>query len=134
MRRRHFTLASLGRLLRHMALLSSAGRHVLRWRLETYGLYMPSYPYQRPWWAINPRVAVILARRLARYARWLTEMEAARRGRPAAWHSQLATDADARWRAWLASQNATGPQAEGLEDDGEWAVPTRETGAERTGA
>jgi hypothetical protein len=89
-----------------MIVLSGAGGRVLRWRLETYGLYMPSYPHQRPWWAINPRVAATLARRLGRYGRWLDEMDAVRRAGPAgSWQCRLSPSQASRWHAWLASHN-----------------------------
>jgi hypothetical protein len=89
-----------------MLRLAGGGGHVLRWRLETYGLYMPSYPHQRPWWAINARVALILARRLARYGAWLDEMEGVRRAGPSgAWQGRLPPAAAERWQAWLAAQN-----------------------------
>ncbi|HWE64635.1 MAG TPA: hypothetical protein VHB98_23205 [Chloroflexota bacterium] len=58
---------------------------ILRWRLETYGLYMPSYPQQRPWWRINGRVLILLLRHGRAYAGWLEEMRAARQAGASGW-------------------------------------------------
>jgi hypothetical protein len=58
---------------------------VLRWRLETYGLYMPSLPNARPWWRINARAFTQLVRHGGNYAAWLVEIEALGKGGPRGW-------------------------------------------------
>lgn len=76
--------------------------HALRWRLETFGLYMPSLPEQRPWWRINITALRAVLRQLPGYMRWLNEMQALREGGAGAWW-RLRTGTDARvWEAWLA--------------------------------
>jgi hypothetical protein len=84
------------------ALLLSAAPRALRWRLETFGLYMPSLPEARPWWRPNPRALRALARQLPGYARWLGEMQALRHaGARGWWRHQTGTDAR-EWEGWLA--------------------------------
>ncbi|MGH2447005.1 MAG: hypothetical protein ACRDFS_00125 [Chloroflexota bacterium] len=51
--------------------------HQLRFRLETFGLYYPSLPYDAPWWRISPPVLLLLIRQLPEYGRWLIQMEEA---------------------------------------------------------
>ena len=110
MNTQHSLRATLG-LVRHGLLLIRSGGRVMRWRLETFGLYMPSYPHQRPWWAINVRVAAILARRIGRYRAWLDEMTVLRgSGAAGAWQHNLDPTQATAWRAWLTAQNA-GEQA-----------------------
>ena len=77
--------------LTHGWLLLRAG--VLRWRLETFGLYMPSLPEQRPWWRVNGRMALALLRQRGRYAHWLSDMRLLSREGPAGW-----------WKASLGSR------------------------------
>ena len=109
----------LGLVAAHLRTLGRGGGQALRWRLETYGLYMPSYPHQRPWWAINHRVALVLARRVGRYQAWLEEMDALRGGGPAReWAERLEPGDQERWRCWLSAQNA--PE---LESDGQDGGP-----------
>jgi hypothetical protein len=75
--------------------------HVLRWRLETFGLYMPSLPEARPWWRVNLRAARALLRQMPGYMRWLAEMQALRRaGARGWWRSRAGTDTDT-WEQWL---------------------------------
>jgi hypothetical protein len=69
---------------------------VLRWRLETYGLYMPSYPNQRPWWRVNSRALSLLLRHRGAYGDWLQEMRALRRAGASGW-----------WRAQLGGRHRT---------------------------
>ena len=84
------------------ALLLSRAPHALRWRLETFGLYMPSLPEARPWWRPSVRALRALWRQLPGYARWLAEMQALRQGGARAWWRHR-TGTDARdWEEWLA--------------------------------
>jgi hypothetical protein len=58
----------------------------VRFRLETFGVYYPSLPYQRPWWKVSWRPLTYLLRRLPAYARWLETMEPPRHsGRVLLW-------------------------------------------------
>ena len=70
-------------LVTHLYRVWRAGQ--LRVRLEAFGLYYPQLPYQAPWWRVSPRSAILLARQLGSYARWVVEMERLRRGGAAAW-------------------------------------------------
>ena len=73
----------------------------LRWRLETFGLYMPSLPEARPWWRVNARAARALSRQLPGYARWLADMEHLRtQGARDLWRARSGTDAR-DWERWL---------------------------------
>jgi hypothetical protein len=56
-----------------------------RFRLETYGLYYPGFPYERPLWAVNPAVLVMFARHLPSYTRWVRRMEGLRSRGPGGW-------------------------------------------------
>jgi hypothetical protein len=90
-------------LLIHGARLARGG--VLRWRLETFGLYMPSYPNRRPWWRVNGRAFRLLLAHGGAYAEWLAEMEAVRRGGAAGWwRARLGRGTDAL-EAYVARQN-----------------------------
>jgi hypothetical protein len=80
----------------------------LRWRLETFGLYMPSHPNARPWWRINARALSILARRSPSYARWLEEMAAVRAGGASGWWAKRLGD---RYDAWVSSLDTIGGEA-----------------------
>ena len=59
-------------MVRHGHLLCVGG--LARWRLETFGLYMPSIPNARPWWRVNCRALRQLLRQRRAYARWVCEM------------------------------------------------------------
>jgi hypothetical protein len=84
------------------ALLLARAPHALRWRLETFGLYMPSLPEARPWWRPSARALRALCRQLPGYARWLAEMQALRHGGARGWW-RYRTGTDARdWEQWLA--------------------------------
>jgi len=75
--------------------------HALRWRLETFGLYMPSLPDTRPWWRVNRRALAAFLGQLPRYARWLTTMRALRRaGAAGYWRAEAGTSLRA-WEDWL---------------------------------
>ncbi len=75
--------------------------HALRWRLETFGLYMPSLPETRPWWRVNRRAFAAFVSQLPRYARWLTTMRALRRdGAAGYWRVETGVDPRA-WEEWL---------------------------------
>ena len=84
------------------ALLLSRAPRALRWRLETFGLYMPSLPEARPWWRPSVRALHALLGQLPGYARWLAEMQALRQGGARGWWRHR-TGRDARdWAEWLA--------------------------------
>lgn len=75
--------------------------HALRWRLETFGLYMPSLPEARPWWRVNVRALGALLRQLPGYARWLAEMQELCRGEadaPRRKHNGVTVQ---EWEEWL---------------------------------
>ncbi len=73
----------------------------LRWRLETFGLYMPSLPGARPWWRVNGRALALFVAQLPRYARWLTTMRALRRGGASGyWWRETGTGLR-EWENWL---------------------------------
>ncbi|HVC80934.1 MAG TPA: hypothetical protein VNL35_10610 [Chloroflexota bacterium] len=80
---------------------------LLRWRLETYGLYMPSLPHSRPWWRVNGRALAGLLRHRRAYAGWLREMTAVRLlGGPGWWRCRLAGKT-ATWEAYLRAANGS---------------------------
>jgi len=82
-------------------LLLARAPRALRWRLETFGLYMPSLPEARPWWRINVGAALALLRQLPGYSRWLAEMRALRQaGAGGWWHARARTGAE-DWERWL---------------------------------
>jgi hypothetical protein len=84
------------------ALLLARAPHALRWRLETFGLYMPSLPEARPWWRPSARALRALCRQLPGYVRWLAEMRVLRHGSARGWW-RYRTGTDARdWEEWLA--------------------------------
>jgi hypothetical protein len=70
-------------LLRHGLLLWRSG--LLRFRLETFGLYYPELPYRSPAWRISLVYCVLLLRRAHSYGRWLLEMEDTRRHGARGW-------------------------------------------------
>jgi hypothetical protein len=85
-------------------LLLLRGR-LLRWRLETYGLYMPSLPNARPWWRPNYRTFLTLVRHRQAYGRWLGEMHALRgAGASGWWRSRLGDHVD-YWTAYLEAES-----------------------------
>lgn len=89
------TLASQG-------LLLARAPHALRWRLETFGLYMPSLPEARPWWRVNRHALGALLRQLPGYMGWLAEMGALRRdGARGLWRARTGNDSR-DWEQWLA--------------------------------
>ena len=88
--------------LAQQALLLARAPHALRWRLETFGLYMPSLPEARPWWRPSARALRALCRQLPGYARWLAEMQVLRHAGARGWWRHR-TGTDARdWDDWLA--------------------------------
>src|ERR1019366_2327525 len=100
--------------LTHGWLLLRGG--VLRWRLETFGLYMPSFPEQRPWWRVNGRMALALLRQRHRYAGWLSEMRVlSREGSTGWWRSSLGSGYPAL-RDYLETANRPGPALEPWDD------------------
>jgi hypothetical protein len=83
-------------------LLLARAPHALRWRLETFGLYMPSLPESRPWWRVNAAALGALLGQLPGYMHWLYQMHMLRRGgAQELWRLQMHGDA-AAWEAWLA--------------------------------
>ena len=75
--------------------------HALRWRLETFGLYMPSLPEARPWWLVNPRAARALLGQLPSYARWLSGMQAVRVDSAAGWWQTRSSATRRYWDGWI---------------------------------
>ncbi len=99
-RRRSATLARAVRaralcrtavLVRHGYLLLFKG--LARWRLETFGLYMPSLPSARPWWRVDGHALCQLFRQRGAYARWIWEMhELQMHGETGWWRERLGVD------------------------------------------
>ncbi len=90
--------------VRHGLLLWRGG--VLRWRLETYGLYMPSLPNRRPWWRPNGRALRILVQHRRAYGAWLRHMQRLQTGGAGAWwQARLGEDYSAL-RAYIERQNS----------------------------
>jgi hypothetical protein len=56
-----------------------------RFRLETFGLYYPSLPYERRAWQVDVRVLFMFLRRAPAYFRWVIEMEQLRSEGPRSW-------------------------------------------------
>ncbi|HLJ66559.1 MAG TPA: hypothetical protein VKX16_04280 [Chloroflexota bacterium] len=77
------TLRAAIMLGRHTLRLGRTGQ--LRFRLETFGVYYPAFPYAQPWWRISPPQLFLLLRQAPRYADWLSEMDALRREGAATW-------------------------------------------------
>jgi hypothetical protein len=99
-------LCFVGVMVRHGFLLLFRGP--ARWRLETFGLYMPSLPGMRPWWRVNGRALRQLVRQRAAYSRWLWEMHALQlHGDSGWWRVKLGVSYQAL-RFYMAGQN--GPQ------------------------
>lgn len=87
--------------LARQGLLLARAPRALRWRLETFGLYMPSLPETRPWWRVNAVALGALLAQLPGYARWLAEMRTLRReGARGMWRARSGTDAG-DWEGWL---------------------------------
>ena len=79
-------LQSILCVVRHLYWVERSGQ--VRFRLETFGLYYPSLPYDAPWWRPNPASLLLLIRRLPSYVRWVVEMEELQRQGPEAWWSR----------------------------------------------
>lgn len=73
-------------LLQHARLVWKTGQ--LRFRLETFGLYWPALPYERPWWHLSPRAVRLLLARSVAYSRWVLEMHALEHEGPEGWWRQ----------------------------------------------
>ncbi len=83
---------------------------VLRWRLETYGVYMPSLPNARPWWRPNFHALSALLRRRRVYGEWLREMDAVRRDGPSGWWRERLGAGFGALQAYIQHENrADGP-------------------------
>ncbi|MBI4507932.1 MAG: hypothetical protein HY691_20590, partial [Chloroflexi bacterium] len=79
---------------------------LLRFRLETFGLYYPSLPHERPWRRVAPAVALLVARRLPGYLRWIGDLRAvARRGAAGWWRRHQRPAERARWDESLRELN-----------------------------
>ena len=84
-------------------------RHYRRWRLETFGLYAPSLPHERPWWRISPVTLVALLRLLPGYLDWVRRMRLLRQGSAEVlWRSCLSPESAVRWQAWHLEQHVAG--------------------------
>jgi hypothetical protein len=67
-------------LARHGVVLWRTGQ--LRFRLETFGIYYPAFPYQSSPWRPTREGVSLLIRQSRSYAHWLVEMDEIRtRGR-----------------------------------------------------
>lgn len=89
---------------RHALLLARSG--VLRWRLETFGLYMPSLPNARPWWRPNWRMLALLLQRRGPYTQWLREMDAMHAYGASGWWREQSASADQQLRIYIAQTNS----------------------------
>lgn len=75
---------------------------LLRFRLETFGLYFPSLPHARPWWRVTPHVVPLFARRLLPYTRWAADVRyIGQRGAAGWWERHLRPAERARWERAL---------------------------------
>jgi hypothetical protein len=83
----------------------------LRWRLETYGIYMPSLPHARSWWRVNRRALLLLARRTPSYSRWLDEMAVLRTAGSSGWWESLL---GAQHQGWIARLDCLGGGEDGV--------------------
>ena len=95
------TLTAYAALARQAMALARAP-HALRWRLETFGLYMPSLPEAHPWWRVNLRALGALLGQLPGYARWLGGMLALREGGASGWWQADSGAMTGDWEQWLA--------------------------------
>jgi hypothetical protein len=78
---------------------------LLRWRLETYGVYMPSLPNARPWWRPNYRAFLGLLRHRRAYGGWLGEMHALRKAGASGWWRSRLGDRAGYWTAFLEAES-----------------------------
>ena len=82
-------------------------RRYRRWRLETFGLYAPSLPHERPWWHVNPTALRAFVRQFPGYLAWVQRMSLlARAGPEALWSDRLRPADLSRWRDWQRRQQA----------------------------
>src|SRR5260370_23325501 len=79
----------------------------LRWRLETYGLYMPSLPHARPWWRVNARSLHMLLCRRRAYGVWLGEMKTLRLEGASGWGQARLRGRYGSMQAYMRHENAT---------------------------
>lgn len=80
-------------------------RRYRRWRLETFGLYAPSLPHERPWWHVNPAALRAFVRQFPGYLGWVRHVRLlGRTGPDALWSDRLRSEDLARWRAWHRQQ------------------------------
>ncbi|MGH2344589.1 MAG: hypothetical protein ACRDG4_05145 [Chloroflexota bacterium] len=77
---------------------------LLRWRLETYGLYMPSLPNARPWWRLNFRALVGLLHHRQAYGRWLREMRSLRGAGATGWWQARLGHHTRHWEAYIEAE------------------------------
>ena len=76
-------------------------RRYRRWRLETFGIYAPSLPHERPWWHVNPAALLAFGRQFPGYLGWVRHLHLlGRTGPDALWCGRLRSGDLARWRAW----------------------------------
>ncbi|MDB5076995.1 MAG: hypothetical protein JWO42_3174 [Chloroflexi bacterium] len=102
-------------LLRHGITLMR-GR-VLRWRLETFGIYMPSLPLARPWWRVNSRALGQLLQHSGAYAAWLIEMETLTERGPGGWWDTRVGSGESSLRSYIDRENSDpGLDTTGQED------------------
>ena len=83
---------------------------LLRWRLETYGVYMPSLPNARPWWRPNYRAFFGLLRHRQAYSRWLGEMQALRGAGASGWWQARLGKRAGYWTAFLEAESRGEPE------------------------
>lgn len=77
----------------------------LRWRLETFGMYAPSLPYERPWWQISRVALIAFLRAFSGYIHWVKRMQLLSGAGPEAiWNELVPRRTLARWRAWQLKQ------------------------------
>ena len=70
-------------MLKHVVGLARSGQ--LRFRAETFGLYLPETPDRRPWWRISIAALRLLFNQAPSYRSWRAEMENLRRGGAHEW-------------------------------------------------
>ncbi len=98
------------RALSGQVLLFARAPRALRWRIETFGLYMPSLPDARPWFRPSGRALRAFVRQMPSYVRWLGEMQALRRGGPAGWGARRDAAALDERLVWLEHGYPTGEE------------------------
>jgi hypothetical protein len=79
---------------------------LLRWRLETYGLYMPSLPNARPWWRVSGPALLNLCRHGTSYAGWVADMHYLRIHGSSGWWQAHLGRGYAALHAYVNQQNA----------------------------